>query len=272
MTQIALLPERGVVELTGADRLTFLQGLVSNDITLAAPGEAVWTALLTPQGRWLADFFVFSEGERLLLECERAVAPELAARLGRYKLRANVALRDASTEFFVHVAWDGPAPAEGISAPDPRLAAAGWRILAAAPLNSTATAAEWDSHRLALGLPEPADLEAETTLLLEAGFDELGAISWTKGCYMGQEITARTRFRGLVRRRLVPVEVAGPLPTPGTPVFDGTTEVGTMRSGRGPQGLAMLRTETLHGAALRCGEAEITPHCPAWMRLPGTVE
>lgn len=282
MTQIAPLPARGVVELTGADRIAFLQGLVSNDVTQvepsgAEPGRAVWAALLTPQGRWLADFLILAEGERLLLDCARTAAPEIVARLSRFKLRAEVALRDASEELVVHAAWDGPAPEGGIVAADPRLPQAGWRVLAPAPLEGSADAAAWDMHRLALGLPEPEDMEAERTLLLEAGFDALGGISWTKGCYMGQEVTARTRFRGLVKRRLVPVEIAGALPAPGSPVVAGETEIGQMRSGRattprGGRGLAMLKTEALAATQpLRCGTATLTPNLPEWLRGTGTA-
>lgn len=285
MTQIALLPERGVVEVAGADRVTFLQGLVSNDVTRAAPGEpgapgeAVWAALLTPQGRWLADFFILStdggEEGRLLLDAPRATVPSLLARLSRYRLRAQVSLRDASEAWQVQAAWGGPAPmaAGSVVAADPRLSGAGWRVLSPAPLAANASAADWQAHRLALGLPEPADLEAEKTLLLEANFDALDGISWTKGCYMGQEVTARTRFRGLVKRRLVPVTIAGEIPAPGTPVLTGTDAVGTLRSAcrvgeRGGLGLAMLRTDFPAAGPLHCGATELVARPPAWLPLP----
>jgi hypothetical protein len=189
-------------------------------------------------------------------------------------------------ELGVHAAWDGtpadgtPAdgtPADGtpavgaIAAPDLRLPEAGWRLLSAAPLPATAGEVDWDRHRLALGLPDGSrDLEAEKTVLLEAGFDELNGISWGKGCYMGQELTARTKYRGLVKRRLVPVAVAGALPAPGTAVLRGGAEVGIMRSGRDQSGLAVLRIEALRDV-LDCGGASLTPRVPAWMRLPEPV-
>jgi folate-binding protein YgfZ len=270
MTQLTSLPDRGVIEVGGEDRITFLQGLVSNDVTLAGPGRAVWTALLTPQGKWLADFFIFSDGDRLLLDCERAQVPMLLPRLSRFRLRSKVALR-AAEEFYVHAAWDDRPTAAAIVAPDPRLPAAGWRLLSAVPLPATASAADWDRHRLALGLPDGSrDLEPEKTVLLEAGFDELNGISWTKGCYMGQELTARTKYRGLVKRRLVPVAVTGPLPPPGRAVLRGGAEVGTMRSGRDQSGLAVLRVEALRDA-LDCDGASLTPQVPAWMQLPESV-
>jgi folate-binding protein YgfZ len=268
---IAFLPGRGVVEVTGEDRLTFLQGLVSNDVTAATPGRAVWAALLTPQGKWLADFFVFAEDGRLLLDCARDQAALLIASLSRFRLRAKVALRDVSDAFAVHAGWGGAAvPAEGIAAPDPRLPEAGWRALAVAPLPADVDAAAYDLHRLALGLPDGArDLEAQKSVLLEGGFDELAGVSWTKGCYMGQELTARTKYRGLLKKRLFPVSVAGPLPVPGTPVTRDGAEVGEMRSGRDGLGLALLRIEAVEaGGDLACGAAMLTPRIPAWMKLP----
>jgi len=267
----AVLPERGVVEIAGADRVAFLQGLVSNDVALAAPDRAVWAALLTPQGKWLADFFVTAAEGRLLVDCERTHAPELVQRLGRFRLRSQVTLVDASARLAVVVGWGAAPPPPG-AVPDPRLAAAGWRAVVPAPAHEDSDAAAWDAHRLALGLPDGSrDLDAEHSVLLEAGFDELGGISWTKGCYMGQELTARTRYRGLVKRRLVPVAVAGPLPAPESPIMLDGREVGRMRSGRGQRGMALLRLEALGALALECGEARLRPEIPSWLRLPASA-
>ena len=262
---IAILPDRGVLEVTGEDRIAFLQGLVSNDVALAGPGRAVFAALLTPQGKWLAEFFVVAEGDRLLLDCEAAQVAMLVPRLMRFRLRSRVAIQ--ALPLAVATGWGGtPAPAGAL--PDPRLEAAGWRVIGA-NLVADATAEDYDRHRLALGLPDGSrDMVAEQSLLLEAGFDELHGVSWTKGCYMGQELTARTKYRGLLKRRLVPVAVEGPLPAPGTPVLSGTAEVGEMRSGRAGLGIAQLRLEALDGRALRCGEAAVVPRVPGWMVLP----
>jgi folate-binding protein YgfZ len=270
MTRLAPLPDRGVIEINGEDRITFLQGLVSNDVTQAGAGRAVWAALLTPQGKWLADFFIFADGERLLLDCERGQLAMLMQRLSRFRLRSKAMLRVAE-ELCVYAAWGGALTEHAISAPDPRLPEAGSRLLSATPLPATALEVDWDRHRLALGLPDGSrDLEAEKTVLLEAGFDELNGVSWTKGCYMGQELTARTKYRGLVKRRLVRVEVSGTLPPPGTPVLRDGTEVGTMRSGLDQSGLALLRIEAL-GDTLTCNGTTLMPRPPAWMRLPDMV-
>jgi folate-binding protein YgfZ len=289
MTNIAFLPDRGVIAIDGADRVAFLQGLVSNDVTAARQGHAVWAALLTPQGKWLTDFFILSDGDRLLLDCERDQIAALLTRLSRYRLRMAVTLR-AEPGLEVFVGWHGRPDVEGIVAPDPRLPDFAWRVLSAAKgatigvaanavattrVATNATAEEWDLYRLRAGLPDGSrDMEADRSVLLEAGFDELGGVSWTKGCYMGQELTARTKYRGLVKRRLVPVAVEGPLPPPGSPILRDGTEVGAMRSGRDQIGLASLRLDAI-GATLRCADATLVASVPGWMRLAertGTLE
>jgi folate-binding protein YgfZ len=269
MIHLTLLPDRGVLAIEGDDRVAFLQGLVSNDIEAVQPGHAVWAALLTAQGKWLADFFVFAYADALLLDCEAAQLPMLNQRLSRYRLRMKVTLR-AEPALHVHVAWGGD-PKLGIIAPDPRLPDFAWRILSTERLDANATPEDWDRYRLAAGLPEGSkDMEADRSILLEAGFDELGGVSWSKGCYMGQELTARTKYRGLVKRRLVPVSVEGDLPLIGTPILRGGAEVGTMRSGRDRTGLASVRIDAL-GDTLICAGAILRPRIPDWMRLPANA-
>ena len=265
MTKLAHLPSRTVLAVTGTDRVMFLQGLVSNDVSLAAPGRAVWAAMLTPQGKWLADFFIFSDGTRLLLDVEAQQAPDLIRRLSRFRLRADAQI--AAEPAQVYAAWDGPPPVEAptsCAAPDPRLPEAGWRLLAGG-LEPNASEADYDAHRIVLGLPNGSrDMEPEKTVLLEAGFDELGGISWSKGCYMGQELTARTKYRGLLKRRLVPIRAEqGALPEVGSPVFAAGLEVGQIRSTQGSMGLALLRLDALD-RPLECG-GPIHVERPSWM-------
>jgi tRNA-modifying protein YgfZ len=268
MGKIAHLPHRAVLTVTGADRVTFLNGLVSNDVALAAPGTAVWAALLTPQGKYLADFFILATADSLFLDCQANQRDMLAQKLTRHRLRANVAI--APTDHAVHAAWGEPPapPAAAVAAPDPRLPSAGWRVLTTTPLTANATAQDYTHHRLTLGLPDgTSDMEPDKSVLLEGGFDELAGISWTKGCYLGQELTARTRYRGLLKRRLLPVSAEAPLPAPGTPILAGTRDVGVLRSVLGTKGLALLRLDALDGNLSADGVA-LSVRVPAWVHLP----
>lgn len=288
--RFAILEDRGILAVSGSDRTDFLQGLVSNDIGKVAPGHAVYAALLTPQGKYLHDFFVSEatgEGaDMLLLDCELGGLADLQKRLSIYKLRADVSLEDRSGDFTVAAIFgEGSIEAamEGVAVyADPRLAKAGVRcVLAKADAQTllekagfTATdPADYNRLRLTLGLPDASrDLIPEKSILLENGFDELNGIDWDKGCYMGQELTARTKYRGLVKKRLMPVTFVGPPPEPGTPIMLGEKEAGEVRSSQpaedGGIGLALIRLEALENSAdLMAGGVVVTPQKPDWMAL-----
>jgi folate-binding protein YgfZ len=286
----AILEDRGVIEVSGADRRDFLQGLVSNDVAKATPDRALYAALLTAQGKYLHDFFIVAMGDALYLDGEAARLADLKRRLGLYKLRAKVSLADAS-EHYVAAAAFGDGALEALGLPrergaavsfaggvayvDPRLAALGARLLlpratGIAPLADkgfrASDAVGYDRLRLSLGVPDGSrDLPIEKAILLEAGFDELNGVDWQKGCYVGQELTARTKYRALIKKRLMPVAVEGPLPPPGTPVMAGDQEAGEMRSGRDGIALALLRLEAIGDSnPLTANGAKLTPHKPAW--------
>jgi len=280
----SLLPHRSVIAVSGDDRVEFLQGLISNDTTKVASGRAVWAALLTPQGRFLNDMFVADGAtDTLLLDTERERAPALAKKLTLYKLRSKVTVEDRSAAMEVAVVFGAGAEKAlqidgAVSFIDPRLAELGVRVLApagkAAALLSARgiTAApldDYDALRLSLGVPDGSrDLPVEKALLLESGFDELNGVDWKKGCYMGQELTARTKYRGLVKKRLFPVSVQGALPAPGTSVYLAGKEVGELRSGSGRRALALLQTEAARGPGpLTVDGVQVVPVIPPWMRL-----
>ena len=282
-SSFCLLPYRGVIAVGGPDRVDFLQGLISNDATKAGPGKAIWAALLTPQGRFLNDMFVVDGGnDTLLLETERERAPALARKLTLHKLRSKVTVEDRSAAMEVAVVFGGDAAKAlaidgAVAFADPRLPELGLRVLAPAGQAASLLAARgfaaasldaYDALRIGLGVPDGSrDLPVEKAILLESGFDELHGIDWDKGCYMGQELTARTKYRGLVRKRLLPVKVEGPLPAPGTAVLSDGKDVGEIRSGSGDRAIAMLRLEALGKGDFTADQAKIVPQVPSWMRL-----
>ncbi len=296
------LESRGIVTVAGADRQAFLQGLISNDVRRVDGSRAVYAAFLTPQGKYLHDFFVVAlDDETLALDCEAGRSDDLIRRLRPYRLRSKVAIEERSADWAVAalfgagaaelpgLATDDPGAATsfagGVAYVDPRLAAAGARVIlpradAVGQLEAAGfiaeTAAAYDRHRIALGLADGSrDMKVERSILLECGFDELHGVDWDKGCFLGQELTARTKYRALIRKRLIPLSVEGALPPPGTPVLRGGHEVGEIRSGAGDYALAMLRLEALDdsgvkagdGGPLTAGGVRVSPQIPSWLAL-----
>lgn len=296
MTELlaAPLPHRALIAVRGDDRGSFLQGLVSNDVRRVEAGAAAWAAFLTPQGKFLHEFFMFSLGQAIWLECERDRRDDLIARLSKYKLRAKVQL-DPVDDLAVGAAWGRAVEAAfglraelgavtplgaGVVYVDPRLAGVGvrWALLAANALDvlrelglTLAAPADYDRWRIPFGLPDGSrDLEPEKALLLENGFEELNGVDFKKGCYVGQELTARTHYRALIKKRLMPVTIDGPAPPPGTTLMVGDEEAGEMKSAVGGDGLALVRLDALRsgGSELRAGAARLVAHRPTWMLTP----
>lgn len=195
-----MLPDRALLRVAGDDPRSFLQGLITQDVAALDASSPRWGGLLTPQGKALFDFLLWADGDAVLIDCEAAVAEALAKRLSMYRLRRALTIEPAPGA--VH--WS---PDAGNGVPDPRLAALGYRWLAA----PGAPATGWTAHRLALGVTEgQADLGTDQTLWLEANARELNGVSFTKGCYTGQENTARMHHRAKVNRRLVVAPIAEP--------------------------------------------------------------
>ncbi len=297
-TLYATLPDRAVIRVSGPDRISFLQGLVSNDIEKITADHSGYGALLTPQGKFLFDFFIYQQDQdSLLIDCERgedgARAAEFYKKLRMYKLRAKVELTDVTESYdVIAVFGDGAlialnlpdtagatAPlADGIKAVDPRLSLMGARVLLPkneltqmAAIGATESDADtYHQRRVTLGLPNGSEeMEIDRAILLENGFEELGGVDFKKGCYMGQELTARTKYRGLVRKRLLPITIIGPAPETGTAIMNGDKEAGIIRSIHGNGGLALIRLERIgNDAELTAGDAKITVHVPDWVNLP----
>jgi len=283
------LEDRAALAVSGTDARSFLQGIVSSDTENVTPNQAVWSAFLTPQGKYLHDFFMVAEGERLLLDTEVARLPDLLKRLRIYKLRSAVQLEDLSGAWRVAAAW-GPGAAAaldleeragaaaaregGLAFVDPRHPGMGVRLLLPAgaepPPLPERDRAEWESLRIGLGLPDGSrDMEVEKAILLENGFDELGGVDWKKGCYMGQELTARTKYRGLVKKRLLPIALEEAVPEDAEVVEQAGRQVGELRSRSGSLALALLRLEALERdlpLTVAGRPARVMP--PDWVVLP----
>jgi folate-binding protein YgfZ len=301
--RFVVLPQRGVLGIGGRDARDLLQNIISNDVHRLGPTAAMYALLLTPQGKYLHDFFLAAHDDAassstLVLDVERERIADLIRRLTLYKLRSEVTLTDVSDRYAVVVAFgrgaarmlslrdsSGSARAlgDGVAFVDPRLGELGARAIlliksAAATLAgagfAAASVATYDGLRLRHGVPDASrDMIIDKTFPLEAGLDALHAIDYDKGCYVGQELTARTHYRGTIRKRLMPVQIDGPVPEAGTPVLLGDVEAGEMRSAVPGVGLAFLRLEHVEtaertGAALKAGSATLRAVRPAWFNEP----
>ena len=265
------LPHRGVLALSGEDVHGFLQGLLSNDIEPVREGRAVYAALLTPQGKFLHDVFAVEREGIVYLDSEADRLGDLAKLLRRYRLRAKIAIDDASGAWAVEAAPDGAAHfglagAEpgatarfggGIACVDPRDARFGVRLLRPAEESTGLPEggfADYEALRYRLGAPDGSrDMPVGQAFLLESGFERLNGVDWQKGCYVGQEVTARTHYRGAVRRQLTTVALDGPV-EPGARIAVAGRPVGEMRSSLNGLGLALLRLDRIgDGAELEAG-------------------
>ncbi len=273
---IALLPDRGVVAVNGPDALSLLQGLLTNDTARLASEPAMHAGLLSPQGKILFEFIVVGTDDGVLLDVARDRAADLVKRLSLYKLRADVRILDVSQDFAVLAAFGPGARLDApLSYPDPRLADLGWRALV--PMRDVpagiAEAALYHAHRVALGVPEGGrDYAFADAFPHEALFDQLHGVSFTKGCYVGQEIVSRMEHRGTARKRIVPVVADSGAITPGAPIAIGDVEIGTLGSVAGSRGLALLRLDRAQEAAakgvpLTAGGVPVRIDIPAWAQF-----
>ncbi|MHA1529617.1 MAG: CAF17-like 4Fe-4S cluster assembly/insertion protein YgfZ [Alphaproteobacteria bacterium] len=256
--------ERTVLRMTGADVRDVLQNVVTNDIARLAPGGAVYAALLTPQGKYLFDFLLLEGPDgALLIDAAADRAEALAQRLRMYCMRRDAAVTGAAG-LGVALVWGGAAVPEGeLVVADPRAVALGWRIYAADPaaaLAATGAAeadrAAYDALRIAHMVPASGiELLSDETYILEAGFEALNGVDFRKGCYVGQEVTARMHHKTVLKKRLVRVRVEGEA-APGTKVTAGGRPAGTLFSQSDGQGLAHLRLDRAMGV-LEAGAAKV---------------
>lgn len=247
------MSDRTILAVTGADREDFLQGLVSNDVTRARDGRdgrdgIVYAALLTPQGKYLADFFVIGQPERMLIDVATPLAAGLAQRLGMYKLRADVQIAPSG---LIVSRGTGPAPAGALT--DPRDPALGWRAYGDTDISD---ATDWDALRVAHLIPESGIELTPETYILEAGFERLHGVDFRKGCYVGQEVTARMKHKTVLKKGFVRVQVTGAA-EPGTEIVAGDKPAGTLLTRAGDAAIAYLRFDRAT-APMRAGDATVT--------------
>jgi folate-binding protein YgfZ len=277
----AVLVDRGVVKLSGDDAKTFLNGLVTTDVTKLAAGLARFGALLTPQGKIVTDFLVTETADGVLwLDCPAKLAAPLATKLGFYKLRAKVVVENVSDRYAVTALWGGEAStSSGIVFADPRHASLGQRMLVAvdnvASLGVEMTdVADYDAHRIALGVPNGGvDFGYNDAFPHEANMDRLHGVDFDKGCYVGQEVVSRMQHRGTARTRIVRVLLEGQPPLPGAQITAGGKSIGTLGSSIGHQALALLRLDRAADAlgadaGFRAGDVALTIADPDDLRLP----
>ncbi|MDO9487984.1 MAG: folate-binding protein [Sphingomonadaceae bacterium] len=262
MTRIAELTDRTVLRLAGDDARPFLQGMLTNDVDALAPDAPLWAGLLSPQGKYLFDMILFDAGpeggDAILVDVWAARAPELLKRLAMYKLRKAVTVE--STGLKVFAAWDGESEAPY----DPRLPGLGRRWVAASA-ETSAGLDDYVAHRLSLGVPDSEDYPVDRLMWLESNAAELNGVSFTKGCYVGQENTARMHHRDKLRKRLLPV-LLGTDPGDDRSLRAGDREAGELISAHGARGIALMRLEFVErGEPLTIGGAAASVDWPSWL-------
>ena len=291
----ALLPDRGVIKVIGDDARKFLHGLVTADMLGVAPGTARFCALLTPQGKIIADFFVTeapqAEGGGFFLDIPRALAVTLVEKLNLYKLRAKVLIEDLTEILGVLAVWDGQGTTkqattkQGLTYADPRLPALGSRVMipphrasaAASELGAELVSADdYEAHRIALAVPRGGlDFAYGDAFPHEADMDQLGGVDFAKGCYIGQEVVSRIEHRGIARTRAVAIRYDGATPENGIPITAGERQVGTMGSAARGRGIALIRLDRVAEAgpaALAAGGIPIRLIKPDWARFSSPDE
>ncbi|MCX7308539.1 MAG: folate-binding protein [Afipia sp.] len=256
--KVAFLPDRGVIKVSGDDARRFLDGLVTTNIEMVQPGSARFGALLTPQGKIIADFLVTEasagQGGGLLLDCPKALAQQLADRLGFYKLRAKVVVENLSDSLGVLAVWDGePSMKPDLAFADTRNSSLGWRILVPEDLAQKAAAAigaefvdaaQDEAHRIACGTPRGGmDFIYGDAFPHETNMDRLHGVDFDKGCYVGQEVVSRMQHRGTARTRIVRVRLDASAPEVGASILAGDKSLGTMGSSSNGLGLALMRID-----------------------------
>jgi len=276
MADFVSFPKRGLVCVSGPDAATLLDGLLTHNVAGAGPVACVYTAMLTPQGKFLFELFIIAP-ETGTYWIDVSDPASFAKRLSLYRLRSKVTIEDKSEAYMVGAVWSAEAlPSNAIHYPDPRHSELPQRFIAPrVELPSEAVAfAAYEQTRLGLGVPDLAvDLLVEKDFILEGLMDEMGGVDFHKGCYVGQEMTSRMKRRTTVKTKLCRVRYEGTAPAFETPILADGWEVGRMRTGGPGHGLALIRFDRAQkaiseGQELRAGDQPIQLDPPSWMQVP----
>ena len=262
------LGDRAVIALEGGEARPFLQGLVTNDLARLAPGTGLYAALLTPQGKILFDFLVAEGDGAVLLDCDKTGAEALVKRLSMYRLRAKIGIA-IRPQLSVYAGLSGRPAERAVTFADPRLPVLGPRSIGAQGEmpDFLEGAAAYHAQRLALGVPEGADFASGEIFALDAGLEELHGVSFDKGCYVGQELTARMKHRGTAKKRILPVRSDCALPAAPEKIMAGGLEIGAIVSTYGLEGFALVRLDRLEDAkvSLTADNLPVTVTMPQWL-------
>jgi tRNA-modifying protein YgfZ len=263
-------PDRGVIAISGETALGWLDNLLTCGVGTLGAGTAAYGALLTPQGKILHDMFIFNTGERVLIDCAAEQRTDLLKRLVIYRLRAKLMIElDNEIEVGVHM----EPPSDGLNLRDPRHPDMGWRSFqSAGALINVPASRGYDERRITLGLADSVqDIGVEKLFPHEANFDQMQAVDFRKGCYVGQEVVSRMQHRGTARNRILPVRVEGTLAE--RQVISGGKVIGEVLSVAGNHALALIRIDRLAEASapLMAGNAKLHVTKPAWITYDVTI-
>ena len=262
MSNIKQLSDRAVLQVSGSDARDFLQGLITNDINKISQEKAIFACLLSPQGKFLFDFFIIEYQDGYLLETEKLFLPELVKKLNMYKLRSQVEIKPRD-DLFVGYTKENITD-DSIFYDDPRLNKLGRRVISFREIKEKDDG-KYDINRIKLGVPEGGkDLIPNQSLIMEWGYDILNGIDFNKGCYVGQEVTARSKHRATLHKYIHQVSADSALPSKNTPITtEDAKEVGIIASSAGNIGLALLNIDAAN-LSLSSSGIKITAELPSW--------
>jgi len=257
-----ILNNRAIITLSGPERRSLLQGIITNNVNELDNG-GVYSALLTPQGKFLYDFFLVEVDDTIYLDCEKDAFTTLFQKLLMYRLRSNVEILDGSEKYHV---ISSDEKQNGISFADPRHPDMGYRGIILDTLKETTT--NYHALRIKLGIAEGSnDYIKDKSTIHEGHFEDLHGVDFEKGCYVGQEVIARMKYRGKIKKQMFPATLSGPAPEFGTEITDeNDNKIGDIRSHANGVAIALFRTDKMtFGTEYKCGDITVIPYKPTWI-------